>query len=416
MSMKYYGLNGNKLFGYPFIVFSLIIYIYFLKINYFPVYLILPYLLFGLFIFVFEVVKNGLRKKYFYYFLLVIISGAWSLVSFVLNIDSDLFYVKENLLLSLILFFLAFSIKKIYKILDVDFNFENIVLFSSLALVFQLIFSLVVNFVPSIFNTTIQIINIDGLSSDTLQNFSEARLVGIGASFFAAGILNSFFLILLAYYINYSKGKKNYFLLLTLFLIISIVGILFSRTTIIGIVLSIFFFLNYKNLFKVVLLIFPLFFLLIIYGKTLSESNAQIAFGLDFLFNTKNSQASSSFNGLKEMYDILPDNLKTWILGDAKYKVVSQNGDFSSYYKETDVGYFRIVFYNGLVGLLLFFFMTFYILKKSFYFSGFLIFVLLLCFFALNLKGVATIYSFCFLFFLVDSALYGDSLRGNMRS
>ncbi|HCG3454770.1 TPA: hypothetical protein NJU55_003646, partial [Acinetobacter baumannii] len=212
------------------------------------------------------------------------------------------------------------------------------------------------------------------------------------------------------------KGKKNYFLLLTLFLIISIVGILFSRTTIIGIVLSIFFFLNYKNLFKVVLLIFPLFFLLIIYGKTLSESNAQIAFGLDFLFNTKNSQASSSFNGLKEMYDILPDNLKTWILGDAKYKVVSQNGDFSSYYKETDVGYFRIVFYNGLVGLLLFFFMTFYILKKSFYFSGFLIFVLLLCFFALNLKGVATIYSFCFLFFLVDSALYGDSLRGNMRS
>ncbi|HBM8157454.1 TPA: hypothetical protein L0W41_003851, partial [Acinetobacter baumannii] len=219
--------------------------------------------------------------------------------SFVLNIDSDLFYVKENLLLSLILFFSAFSIKKIYKILDVDFNFENIVLFSSLALVFQLIFSLVVNFVPSIFNTTIQIINIDGLSSDTLQNFSEARLVGIGASFFAAGILNSFFLILLAYYINYSKGKKNYFLLLTLFLIISIVGILFSRTTIIGIVLSIFFFLNYKNLFKVVLLIFPLFFLLIIYGKTLSESNAQIAFGLDFLFNTKNSQASSSFNGLK---------------------------------------------------------------------------------------------------------------------
>ncbi|HGH3549643.1 TPA: hypothetical protein ACJK7H_002630, partial [Acinetobacter baumannii] len=376
----------------------------------------LPYLLFGLFIFVFEVVKNGLRKKYFYYFLLVIISGAWSLVSFVLNIDSDLFYVKENLLLSLILFFSAFSIKKIYKILDVDFNFENIVFFSSLALVFQLIFSLVVNFVPSIFNTTIQIINIDGLSSDTLQTFSEARLVGIGASFFAAGILNSFFLILLAYYINYSKGKKNYFLLLTLFLIISIVGILFSRTTIIGIVLSIFFFLNYKNLFKVVLLIFPLLFLLIIYGKTLSESNAQIAFGLDFLFNTKNSQASSSFNGLKEMYNILPDNLKTWILGDAKYKVVSQNGNFSSYYKETDVGYFRIIFYNGLMGLLLFFFMTFYILKKSFYFSGFLIFVLLLCFFSLNLKGVATIYSFCFLFFLVDSALYGNSRRGNIRS
>lgn len=412
--MKYYGLNGNKLFGYPFIVFSLIIYIYFLKINYFPVYLILPYLLFGLFIFVFEVVKNGLRKKYFYYFLLVIISGAWSLVSFVLNIDSDLFYVKENLLLSLILFFSAFSIKKIYKILDVDFNFENIVLFSSLALVFQLIFSLVVNFVPSIFNTTIQIINIDGLSSDTLQNFSEARLVGIGASFFAAGILNSFFLILLAYYINYSKGKKNYFLLLTFFLIISIVGILFSRTTIIGIVLSIFFFLNYKNLFKVVLLIFPLLFLLIIYGKTLSESNAQIAFGLDFLFNTKNSQASSSFNVLKEMYEILPDNLKTWFLGDAKYKVVSQDGEFLAYYKDTDIGYFRVIFYNGLIGLFLFFLINFYLLKKSFHFNRSLFILLLICFLALNLKGIANVYFFCFLFFIVNMEDFKSSVEGEL--
>ncbi|MCU4611632.1 hypothetical protein [Acinetobacter parvus] len=412
--MKYYGLNGNKLFGYPFIVFSLIIYIYFLKINYFPVYLILPYLLFGLFIFVFEVVKNGLRKKYFYYFLLVIISGAWSLVSFVLNIDSDLFYVKENLLLSLILFFSAFSIKKIYKILDVDFNFENIVLFSSLALVFQLIFSLVVNFVPSIFNTTIQIINIDGLSSDTLQNFSEARLVGIGASFFASGIINSFFLILLAYSINFNCDKGKYFFLLALYLIISITGILFSRTTIIGILLSSLLFLTYRSLFKASLLIVPSLILLLMYGKSLAESNSQIAFGLDFLFNFEDSQASSSFSVLQEMYGILPDNMKTWILGDSKYKVVSQDGDLLAYYKDTDVGYLRVIFYNGLVGLFLFFLMTFYLLKKSFYFSRALFFLLLMCFLILNLKGMANVYFFCFLFFIVNMEDFKPSVEGEL--
>jgi len=191
--------------------------------------------------------------------------------------------------------------------------------------------------------------------------------------------------------------------LLTLYLIISITGILFSRTTIIGILLSSLFFLNYRNLFKVSLVLVPSVILLFVYVRGLAESNSQIAFGLDFLFNFEDSQASSSFDGLKEMYEILPDSLKTWILGDAKYKIVSDNGEFLEYYKNTDVGYFRVIFYNGLIGLLFFLLMTFYLLKKSFYFSRFLIFLLLICFLSLNLKGVANIYFFCFLFFVMDS-------------
>lgn len=401
--MVYKGFDGKKAIGYPFIIFSLIIYIYFLKINFFPVYLILPYLFLGLCIFVFEVIRRGLEKKYFYYFFLVMLSTVWASFSYIYNVDSDLFFVKENLILSLIFFFSAFSIKYIYKLSGIDFNFKNIVFFASLALAFQLIFSLIVNFIPSLFNAVIQIVSIDGLSSDVLQDFSEARLVGIGASFFASGIINSFFLILLAYNINFNCERRNYFLLLTLYLIISITGILFSRTTIIGILLSSLFFVNYKSLFKVLVLVVPSLILLVIYGKSLAEENNQIAFGLDFLFNFEDSQASSSFGGLKEMYEILPDNVKTWVLGDAKYKVVSQSGDFLAYYKDTDVGYFRVIFYNGLIGLFFFLLMTLYLLKKSFYFSRFLIFLLLICFLSLNLKGMANIYFFCFLFFVMDS-------------
>lgn len=401
--MVYKGFDGKKVIGYPFIIFSLIIYIYFLKINFFPVYLILPYLFLGFVFFVFEVVKKGLARKYFYYFFLIAISVVLASFSYIYNVDSDLFYVKENLILSLILFFSAFSIKKIYKLYDVDFNFKNVVFFASIALAVQLIFSLCVNFLPSLFNVVIKIVNIDGLSSDALQDFSEARLVGIGASFFASGIINSFFLILLSYNINFNCERRNYFLLLTLYLIISITGILFSRTTIIGILLSSLFFLNYRNLFKVSLVLVPSVILLFVYVRGLAESNSQIAFGLDFLFNFEDSQASSSFDELKEMYEILPDSLKTWILGDAKYKIVSDNGEFLEYYKNTDVGYFRVIFYNGLIGLLFFLLMTFYLLKKSFYFSRFLIFLLLICFLSLNLKGVANIYFFCFLFFVMDS-------------
>ena len=400
--MVYDSFDVRKVIGYPFIIFSLIVYIYFLEINFFPFYLILPYLFFGVVFFVLEVVKKGLAKKYCFYLFLVLVSLIWASFSYIYNVDSDIFYVKESLVLSLILFFSAFTIKKIYIFFDVDFNFKNIIFFSSLALAFQLIFSLIVNFVPVIFNVVIQLINIDGLSTEALQNFSDARLVGIGASFFASGIINSFFLILLAYSINFNCDKGKYFLLLALYLIISITGIFFSRTTIIGILLSSLLFFTYRSLFKVSLLIVPSLILLLMYGKSLAESNSQIAFGLDFLFNFEDSQASSSFSVLQEMYGILPDNMKTWILGDSKYKVVSQNGDFLAYYKDTDVGYSRVIFYNGLVGLFLFFLMTFYLLKKSFYFSRALFFLLLICFLTLNLKGMANVYFFCFLFFLSD--------------
>ncbi|MCH7379926.1 MULTISPECIES: hypothetical protein [Acinetobacter] len=413
--MVYDSFDVRKVIGYPFIIFSLIVYIYFLKINFFPFYLILPYLFFGVVFFLFEVVKKGLAKKYFFYFFLVLLSLIWASFSYIYNVNSDLFYVKEELVLSLIFFFSAFTIKKIYKFFDVDFNFKNIIFFSSLALVFQLIFSLIANFVPAIFNVVIQLVNIDGLSSDALQNFSEARLVGVGASFFASGILNSFFLILLAYSINFNCDKGKYFFLLSIYIIISIVGILFSRTTIIGILLSSLFFLNYRSLFRILLIIVPSLILLLIYGKNLLEANSQIAFGLDFLFNFKDSQASSSFGGLKEMYEILPDNLKTWVLGDAKYKVVSQGGDFLAYYKDTDIGYFRVIFYNGIIGLFLFFLMTIYILKKSFYFSRSLFLLLLICFISLNSKGVANVYFFCFLFFLVDFSFDKNQLNNDKK-
>ena len=112
--MVYDSFDVRKVIGYPFIIFSLIVYIYFLEINFFPFYLILPYLFFGVVFFVLEVVKKGLAKKYCFYLFLVLVSLIWASFSYIYNVDSDIFYVKESLVLSLILFFSAFTIKKIY--------------------------------------------------------------------------------------------------------------------------------------------------------------------------------------------------------------------------------------------------------------------------------------------------------------
>ena len=104
-----YNYFFKKTFAYPIVISTFIIYVYFLKINFPPYYLILPYLFLGLGVFFFEIIKTGIKKKYLFYFGLVFISFLWAMFSYVYNFDSDFFYIRETLLISLIYFFSACS-------------------------------------------------------------------------------------------------------------------------------------------------------------------------------------------------------------------------------------------------------------------------------------------------------------------
>ncbi|MFW2066476.1 O-antigen polymerase [Acinetobacter johnsonii] len=396
-----YNLFLKKLFTYPIAILSLVIYIYFLKINFLPFYLIIPYFLLGSVVFFYEVLDKKIVKKYFYYFIFVLLSFIWALFSYVYNSYSDLYYIKETLLIGLIYFFSAFGIKKIFNFLDLDFNFEGVLKFSILAVLFQLLISLFANLFPTILSFFISIFNIDGLSLEAMNSFMEARFVGIGASFFGSGVITSFFLILLSFFINqYCKGRR-YLLYFFIYMFFVVVGLLFSRTTIIGVLLSFIFFLNSKNIVKCVIIIFPMLFLSFFVIKGLFSINEKFSFGFDFLFNFKNSQASSSVGDLAEMYKVTPENIETWFFGDSKYKNFS-NGDFIGYYKDTDIGYFRIIFSNGIVGLFIFILLNIYLLFKSFP-NKFLFLLLFLCLLILNVKGVAHVYFFSFLFFVINN-------------
>ena len=396
-----YNFFLKKLFTYPIAILSLVIYIYFLKINFLPFYLILPYFLLGSVVFFYEVLDKKIVKKYFYYFIFVLFSFIWALFSYVCNPYSDLYYIKETLLIGLIYFFSAFGIKKIFNFLGLNFNFESVLKFSILAVLFQLLISLFANLFPTILSFFVSIFNIDGLTLEAMNSFMEARFIGIGASFFGSGVITSFFLILLSFFINqYCKGRR-YLLYFFIYMFFVVVGLLFSRTTIIGVLLSFIFFLNSKNIVKCGIIIFPILFLSFFVIKDLFSINEKFSFGFDFLFNFKNSQASSSVADLAEMYKVLPGNIETWFFGDSKYKNFS-NGDFIGYYKDTDIGYFRIIFSNGIIGLFIFILLNIYLLFKSFP-NKFLFLLLFLCLLILNFKGVAHVYFFSFLFFVINN-------------
>lgn len=74
------------------------------------------------------------------------------------------------------------------------------------------------------------------------------------------------------------------------------------------------------------------------------------------------SLETSSSNRLKEMY-FWPEDLKTWLVGDGRFQ--NENGSF---YKSTDAGYLRNLFYWGILGGLLFYFVQYQyyiIVRKS---------------------------------------------------
>jgi hypothetical protein len=84
-------------------------------------------------------------------------------------------------------------------------------------------------------------------------------------------------------------------------------------------------------------------------------------FGFEGFFNyfEKGKFDYTSNETLKNMY-ILPDNPKTWIIGDAYFnnpKMIDPyyTGEVTEgYYKNTDIGYLRFIFYFGVIGLLMF--------------------------------------------------------------
>ena len=83
--------------------------------------------------------------------------------------------------------------------------------------------------------------------------------------------------------------------------------------------------------------------------NNIPEFRGYMEFGFQnfFNYNRTGEFTSQSTRNLMNMF-ILPDNMKTWIIGDALFDV---SGGF---YMSTDVGYLRFIFYCGILGFMAF--------------------------------------------------------------
>ena len=211
------------------------------------------------------------------------------------------------------------------------------------------------------------------------QEFMEKtkRLYGLGASLDTAGMRFSLVLVMLAHLLlNIQKTiyKKWIWLYLAAYAIIIVIGNMMARTTSVGMVISVAYIainsgvhklamsIETQKLWKWIGVIALISVPYIIYKyNTNIEFYKDIRFAFEgfFALFEKGEWNVGSNTQLKNMI-VFPDNFKTWIIGDGYFNNPAGTDPYyvgeitGGYYKNTDIGYLRFIFYMGLTGLIAF--------------------------------------------------------------
>lgn len=330
-----------------------------------------------------------------------------ALFSIFLNGTSDFYYPRYAL--SLILYFfaaylLAYFFYNIYGYMSVERTIDYLIIAECIFLFIGLLSF----FNPEIHSLLADIQKHNEIALDSIERTKESRLISIGAKFFTAAVINGFVLILigLQFYCSQLTTNKK-ILYIIAFIYILVVGMMMGRTTSVGgiigfslIVLS--FTQTFDSSIKTIAATAAsLLIAYIVYAKLILSISWKFDVLYDFGFEMFNNYQSGdglsvrSNEGLLDMYNIIPDHLGTWLIGDAKWE------DGNHYYMRVDPGYLRGLWYFGLIGLttLIWYFYKFihHIIIERKLFNGkiivpFLAFFIYVLF--LNSKGPADLF-FC---------------------
>lgn len=332
-----------------------------------------------------------------------------SIFSCIYNQTSDWEFVRYAVSISII-FFAAYSI--IYIFFRVFPNGDGKTLMRIFILVtsLQLVIAFLAFLNPAIGEVIRELEFSSDLDSGLLQEVGGFRLVGLGSRFFGAGVVNGFSLILIGFLLRKTKVSLVSHLALTMsFIGIFVIGMMMARSTMIGGILGVLliFSPSLKGIRRSIKFLLTILVIVGLIGLIIHmalpsvwnslESAFKFGFELFINYSQAGSFESSSTNELKEMYK-WPDQLKTYIIGDGYY---TDPYDANYYYKGIDVGYIRLIYYFGVIGLFAYLQFQMRLIWNAYwkrgYFSLFSVTIIYLL--VLNFKGftdlIVLVFPFC---------------------
>lgn len=380
----------------------------------------------GVFKFLIEVYKKiyfrhnlNVNKNLIKLLLIILLLGIVSLFTNLLNNTDERVFLRYPLSFVSVIFsayFVISFLKNIYEEISIIKISEYFVR----AVFIQVIIACSMFFIPSLKEILLSIQSSAEFDENIVERVAELRIIGFGSMFFGSGVINGYALILIPFLIRTSKmNNRGLFFYTFNFLLIFVVGMMMARTTMIGSILGFVLFFSplsikrisfSKKIPRFFFFLFSVPSAIIIYISFLSnEIKDKISnlanFGFELFINyvDGNGLTSSSSEDLKSMY-IWPSELKTYLIGDG-YFIDPDNPSF--YYMGSDVGYIRLIYYFGIIGMIIYLLVCLYplivaykiyqnkLFKILFVLSGFYLIVL-------NLKGFTDVF---FIFILIGLAL-----------
>lgn len=354
----------TKVVRYILLIICLLIYIYNIQLQAIPIaaktLLAVPGFIYFLTDKKSDVTYQKLQK-YIKLFGVALLLFLWGLFTMAINGSDEMLYlayIKNFLLWFFEVYFLCHLAKSIVssfldlcKIITIVVAFESLL---ALCLKFNPSFAEIVNNIVEM--KVYEVISDTYLDTSDLTDFS--RIIGFGNAVYF-GVLTSCTLGLIsgAYVLFHSK---NIFIYIVCYIIISIVSIMTARTAVVPVVLGLALVLFYHakerngHVIGTTILISLIAFVIIHLAQTFLPDN-MLEWQMELFGNM--TEYSESENLQKWLINTKFED-KTLFIGDAHYKV-----DDFAYYKNIDIGFYRQIFYSGLIGLSIILYYNIMILK-----------------------------------------------------
>lgn len=313
----------------------------------------------GIVAFVLDSIRNGqpqMSKRIFISAFLAVAFSLWCYVAITVNATDNFDFVRYYLSFATWLGG-AYGVYAILKLLHGQVDLMRLSRYLALVGVFQCTIALMIDNIGAV-RTLVNSIFLQ--ANDFFE--SAGRLYGIGCALDPAGVRFSVIQVMIAHQLareeSVRKKAGQYIFLFLSFLVITVVGSIISRTTMVGTLLGLSYILlvNFriekgglvsKSQFSLSLTLLLLIGAAIgistyLYNTSVSF-HSELRFGFEGFFNWVETGEfrTTSTDHLQTMW-VWPETPRGWIIGEGKLGVFQIN---------SDIGYCNYIFHCGLIGL-----------------------------------------------------------------